>query len=282
MYRKLMFVMSFVVVLGLINSASADFAWQGGVSSEWGDDDNWVGPGRPGPGDWVIINTQDGPGAIYDPMITSVSELGGLVNVTGVKIGLGDGKVGHLTIAGGGSLTAEGSFARIHIGHEGSSGSLTIREGATVTTPEFGIGRGGVGVLNMTGGYLHIVDWWFSHTGCEFTTGSGHINLDGGLIDAMYLFMDCHDPKVHNASINITKGVMILRWGATSEIKEYVEDGLITGYNPDFTLTGWDETLNNVAWKWDDDIGMTIWAIPEPATVLLLGLGGLALIRKKR
>jgi len=60
-----MFLISFVALLGLVNVASADIVWEGDISTDWCDGENWAGGSVPGPDDRAIIPDTDG----NDPLI---------------------------------------------------------------------------------------------------------------------------------------------------------------------------------------------------------------------
>ena len=65
MYRKLMFLISFVALLALVNVASADdVVWIG--TGSFCDPANWDGGVVPGPEDEVIIDCDNGGGAPCD------------------------------------------------------------------------------------------------------------------------------------------------------------------------------------------------------------------------
>lgn len=74
-----------------------------------------------------------------------------------------------------------------------------------------------------------------------------------------------------SGSIAITGGILNVRGWVEEEMWMLVDDGLMTGYgSPDNVMIAYDE---------DADI-TTVWAVPEPITVSLLGLGAL-LLRKR-
>jgi hypothetical protein len=80
-----------------------------------------------------------------------------------------------------------------------------------------------------------------------------------------------------NTDVSNTHHTQTSQYAAAGELKQanYASDWF-TGLADEFTI--WDEALSatDVAGLWD------YYNIPEPATICLLGLGGLALLRKRR
>jgi len=75
MYRKLMFLISFVALLGLANVASADATWIG--SGSFCDPANWDGGVVPGPGEQAWIDCDSGGGDIVIDCDVTVGNLRG-------------------------------------------------------------------------------------------------------------------------------------------------------------------------------------------------------------
>ena len=66
MYRKLMFLISFVALLGLVNIVSAD-DWDGDTSTDWCDGANWDDGSAPGPGDDAVLKVTGNDPLILGP-----------------------------------------------------------------------------------------------------------------------------------------------------------------------------------------------------------------------
>lgn len=100
-------------------------------------------------------------------------------------------------------------------------------------------------------------------------TGDGSINLYGGTFE-IYAWMGIDSSRGH---IEIYDGELKFTYGGdlTTQVQDWVDAGYITGYGSK------DNVRINVA-----DGVTTVTAVPEPVSVLLLGLGGLFIKRKRR
>jgi hypothetical protein len=127
-------------------------------------------------------------------------------------------------------------------------------------------GSSGEGLVTINNGTVNI-SWMLAIAGgYNGTTGGGvgHIQIDGGSINATGgggLVMS------DNGSMDITEGALVL----AGEITDITSYGDVTAYD------------GAGSFEYDyDGSNTTITAIPEPATVALIGLGSLFFIRKKK
>ena len=123
-------------------------------------------------------------------------------------------------------------------------------------------------MLNMTGGEI---DLGVGNLFCPWDADSQpEIHLDGGVIRAADLFMTGRNADRTPGLLDITDGMLVLggEWDAT-------HDFVVNGYMTAFGGTG------ELQFNYDGAV-TEITAIPEPATLLLVSLGGVALLRRKR
>ena len=174
----------------------------------------------------------------------------------------GAGSVGNLEMIGG----TLNSNQWLQVGYRGT-GTANISGGTINTGSGFGarIGEGGIGLVNMTGGVFNAGDFSIG----TFAGGTGHLQLDGGTINAsLFSFGGGTGTMDFNGN-----GQLIISGDVSGLIQGYVGSGLITsglGSIGDVTI---DLAMNPGS--------TTVYAVPEPATMILLGLGGM-LIRKRR
>jgi dienelactone hydrolase len=134
-----------------------------------------------------------------------------------VRIG-GTNTTETLTVTGG-SLVSGSHFI---LGEgTGSICSLDI-SGGIVEAYSVWVGNNGDGILNMSGGELHVSGepLYVSRFG-----GSGHIQLDGGIIhtDAFIMFDE-------TASMDINGGILEINGDVQNKVKGYISNGWIKAY----------------------------------------------------
>lgn len=269
-----------VTSLGIGASQAATVAWDnGGTGQSWQTAGNWNPDGRPATGDDVTIATGDA--------VTLNPGFGG----------------DHLIINGGGSVTvSNGSSLR----QSNSFGEETFIDNGTLNLNDasYGLDNGGAltilanstnfsGVINLvnssivTGGEI-----WLGSNTASSTNQTATINLTNSTIDSNggvgIWFWDTNATD-NNISININGGNSSIESRIGRRLSGVASDNAVSWetlwnegslkfngansgvFSDHFTTTG---TVGTA--------GYTLNSIPEPSSTALLGLGGLALILRRR
>ena len=317
----LMCFVTLVLVFGLSGSAfAADIYWDGGGSdNRWDTPENWVGDvvpidNNPLTGDKAIFDDSsvqqplvcDGVtasvrgfklsnGSGTSPCVLTVT--GGSLTFTGDKmeLGTGNGGEGILNMSGGSALASDG----IIVGNWQAVGATFNMSGGTFTSQvltspgtgwwdQFVVGNEVPGTLNMSGGAIIATgDMILSRA-----NGSSTVNMTGGTIDISGTIHASYGNKKpvdfnlgggvvtagelvmkSRGKLDLTEGVMILDGNVEGDINAYITAGLITGYDGTGTVSAVFDAISDTT---------TLSAIPEPATMMLLSLGSLALLRRRR
>jgi hypothetical protein len=278
-----------LLVLGLAGIASAaNVDWTGvGDGSTWENPYNWEEEPIPS-GIYRLPNSadraklHDGPGASHFQVLSSAQTVGNIqstyANVT-------------TTIKNGASLTLVSGQYDMYTG-AGDTITTTIDAGGSVTLTAgiFHIGRyhatswNGDVVVNVSGSVTATSGGVTVGTRSMGTPGTGSggsstLNIyDGGVVtcDAFSMVPDSDniskdaDLRLYDTGKLVVQGITGLKYVT---IRDYLEGGgLIFGDDVDGNAEIILDYIN-------DEI---IVQIPEPATIAMLGLGGLALIRRKR
>jgi len=208
MYTKLIYLISFVLVLSLVGNVQAQTAtWTDADPGDhlWSTPENW--DEFPTPAHWTKVrNGAPGP---------TIANEG--AEALKVSIGYEDGSA--LTVDGG-SLTTVQYLA---MGRNGGHGTLNMIGGTITIGRDFEVGYTGSGTVNMTGGTI-IVGRDFTIP--EDSANTGHVNLDGGTIVVNRdLIM-----RETGGTMDIRAGTLIIDANAVSTVQGYVDNGWITAY----------------------------------------------------
>jgi len=209
MIRKMALLVSLVLLLALVNSASALISWDaGGPDRLWSTAANWSPDTVPTRLDAASIDQPDKTHCVIQAGITAFCET--------LRVG-NAGCTTNLDITGG-SLSASGAY--IGVDDPGGHGILNM-SGGLFSTGSLQLGWGGTGTLNMTGGVIELSD----NLVVPGLTGTGTVNLHGGTIKAS-------DLQLTSASgtMDVTTGKLILDGDDTEAIQTYIQDGWITSY----------------------------------------------------
>ncbi len=225
MCGKLIFLVSFVLVLALVGDILADdFTWDNSSGdSLWRNPENWDLNKLPEPGDAVYINWLTDPTEVIIDADTEARFES--VTISNDAVG-GQGYV-HLHMTGGTLLAGN----LIRVGRK-QFGMFTLDDG-TMTCSAFQLGRKdpSKGVVYINGGSITV------STNTRIPRGGSQgseLHLNGGFLYTNGLVMNDPDDPMSgtNGSMDIAGGVLVLTGeeDKTEQIKEYVQNGWITAY----------------------------------------------------
>jgi len=288
MCRKLFLL---VLVLGLASIASAGPTWVGTVSQAWGTGGNWSEGAIPGTADTPFVGWYNTDTMANTPIISTET-----ISVAKLSVG-GTDKSGILTVTGGsidvtgGDGFYIGNSSRIDTALVTMSGGLVKVSGSTLR-----IGRRSPATFNMSGGTLDVKKFKPGARTHDTAYGLGvtRVTLTGGLADFDSVGFEDSVTNlagvVDGAGAIVSYATMVIDGTAgvqaASDIDAEIDYALARGWLRAFGKKS-GETVGGVtylvikSWDFAGKI-LTLTAVPEPATIALLGLGGLALLRKKR
>lgn len=244
-----------------------------------------------------------GPDPATDPPTTKAMRIGnagatgnatisaGILNVSGhLTIGTNLGADGLTAAKGqldmlGGTINVGAALANrdIRVGYRDSAGTANISGGTVnifgdlmvggtfvevIADPYQEVLHPGTGYLKMAGGTISVSDANAVKIG---------LNSSKGILDLLAGTITAGDLMIEGPAngLNITEGTLILNGDRSENVLRLIQTGLITAYGG----------VAGAQCLYDYDISnpgkTTVTAIPEPVTIALLGLGLLALRRRR-
>jgi len=269
-------LISLVLVLAITGMASA-IQWigaaQGSAAGDWNVAANWDSLRTPVASDAQV-------------RLYLSSALGGNIYVDtavsgGAKTQMATLGINTLEVRNGGTVSESGSWEMYNV-----TDTITIRDkgiiNACTTSGSFKLASNTNGTsvntdtvnvygrLNVKGTGSSVLNITNDTRGTNVASIVGIVNIYlGGLVD-----VDNYNIGTYGSgTINISQGgVMKIKGDASAKVTADLAAGRITGYDKAVGSLGSEDIIVAGAYTW----------IPEPATIALLGMGSLMLLRRKR
>jgi T5SS/PEP-CTERM-associated repeat protein len=219
---------------------------------------------------------------------------GGAVSSGASAIGRESGSTGEVTVDGGSSIWTIGGADYLIVGAYGN-GALNIINGGMVNNNSYDghIGAYSTGEVTVDGADSTWTNSYYLTVGFG---GSGILNITGGGLVSVARTLTISLPEEDAGFINMATGGMLgLMGDADDSLSSFL--GLIRGTGP---IRYWDDSIEDwahitgatygedytLSYLTEGDLAgytmLTVMAVPEPATMGLLMIGGLGLLQRKR
>jgi hypothetical protein len=274
-YKFSYYLAGIVLATCLIGSASAVTTnyWSGaGDGTTWSQSANWVGGAVPVAGNvWQIYLGTGYPTATPTPITIGAADV-----VTAQDQLFGPEWGESLNIYG----SVNTGFGFAPVGDAANPSVVNMYSGSSLTTGD-SIFLGDMFWFNG-GPYLTVNMYGNSQMTTSYLAVGGHLNIFGGTVTANTALLTgtstagaWGSPIVTDATrlIDVAGGQLIVAGDATAQAADLITRGVLEGNG----------IVGNVNIDITSMAGYTIiTAVPEPATMALLGLSGLALILRRR
>ncbi|AQQ70707.1 PEP-CTERM motif protein [Limihaloglobus sulfuriphilus] len=293
---KNLFICCMAVILAVNVSYGVSCFWNNGDSAN----NYWVNPGNwdnlPTSVDGAYFNSlmpgdaliKDGDSAVAQNVYIShnrhysdgsplvLRQTGGSLSIGGqLLLGVADANAyGKLIMEGGEINVGVAGGLSVFVGKTGR-GIIEMSGGTINTVSNFDVGgaySGSDGVFNMTGGVLNVGG---ALKAGRVAGAKGRIYISGGTVNATHLYHDYGWLPEGDGLVDVSgTGEIILVGQDKTKLENYIANGYLTanGNNNDAVIVEYQE-----GGEWYT----SMTAVPEPATMLLLGLGGIVLGRKR-